>query len=294
MRVRFLKFKYYNRKKCIFFTEERGNVLSKAEKMKMYLNFSRSVDLPFIDLDVNTICNLKCERCAKNIPYYRKPRHFQAQKVIKDLEDLLKIVDNIYALSIIGGEPFLNKDIGDVISYCSSCGKIHDIDITTNATVMPEEHIFRILQKSRVIVYISDYSLHNEKLNAVKKQFIEKLDLYKISYEYFRQGPWLDFGAIEEHKYTEKEKKVMFYQCPMHGCSIYNDRVLYRCGKSSYLATQEGKIPDDNCIRIDDVKNKREMRKKIRKFFSLNYVEACNYCSNKPQNIQPGVQIGDE
>lgn len=194
MRVRFFKYLHYNRGKSIYFTTERKNVLSWKDKMLIFLNPRRKLEIPFIDLDVNTVCDLKCQKCAKLTPYFKKKEFYSADFVIRNLNKLLEYVDTIYALSIIGGEPFLNKDIGEVISYCSGCMKIKDIDITTNATVLPTEEVFQALAKSRVVVHISDYNLKNSIQVENKKKFIQKLDDYHIPYEYFSHESWLDFG----------------------------------------------------------------------------------------------------
>ena len=291
MRVRLFKYHYYNRYKAIAFSEERGNRFNFLEKLKIYINISNRIELPFVDLDVNTVCDLRCAKCAKCTPYFKKKIKYPAEKIISDLNLLLKYVDCIYAMSIIGGEPFLNQDIDKVITYCSSCQKIKDIDITTNATIIPSERVFQALAKSRVVVHISDYRYIDHRLLETRTRFIQKLEEYHIPYQYFEHEFWLDFGKVKKRKYTLLDKKRMFYQCPMNSCSIYHNRILYRCGRASFLRNHDIINNENEIIALETIKSRREMQVAIRKFFSLSYLDSCEYCSNHPRSVTPGIQL---
>ncbi len=292
MRVRMFKYLYYNRKKSIYFTEERSHKLTFMEKALLCLNLQRKIEIPFLDLDVNTVCDLRCAKCAKCTPYFKKKESYAAADVIGHLETLLKYVDKIYALSIIGGEPFLNRDIGEVIRFCSDCGKIQDVDITTNATVMPDESVFQTLAHSRVVVHISDYKLKNAKLTENKKRFIEKLDAYGIPYQFFTHENWLDFGPVEKRGHGKRQLKMMYYCCPMNSCNIFNQGKIYRCGRASYMGNHGiGELED--VIDVSCIHSRAQMRKKLRWFYTRSYSSACEYCSDKPENVIPGIQIGE-
>lgn len=292
MRTRIFKYLYYNRKKSVHYIEERRPKMTIFKKSLLYLNLMRKIEIPFLDLDVNTVCDLRCTKCAKCIPYFEKKEYYTAEDVIDNLEKLLKFVDKIYALSIIGGEPFLNSDIAEVISFCSNCKKIQDVDITTNATVIPDETVFRVLADSRAIVYISDYKLNNTKFMENKKLFIQKLNDYGIPYRIILHENWLDFGLVEKHSYCKKQLKMMYYCCPMNSCNIYNQGKLYRCGRASYIDNHSiGELKD--VIDINMINNRTQMRKKIHWFYSRSYSSACEYCSYKPVNVIPGIQIGE-
>lgn len=293
MRARFFKYLYYNRKKSIYYIEERRKKLSLLEKLLLYLNINRRIEIPFLDLDVNTVCDLRCAKCAKCTPYFEKKECYVAKDVIDNLEKLLQLVDRIYALSIIGGEPFLNPDIAEVIRFCSNCEKIQDVDITTNATVIPDETVFQVLADSRVIVHISDYKLENTKLTENKKLFVQKLNEYGILYQHFSHENWLDFGQVEKHSYRKEQLKMMYYRCPMNSCNIFNQGKIYRCGRASYIGNHNiGELKD--VIDVSMINSRAQMRKKLHRFYTRSYSSACEYCSVKPQNVVPGIQIGKE
>ena len=294
MRVRLFKFFYYNRKKSLFFAEERGRNYNFFERLHIYLNPRRRLELPFIDLDVNTACNLNCAKCAKYIPYYKKQEMYSADAVIDGLRTLLKYIDRIYALSIIGGEPFLNPDIAEVIVFCSSCEQILDVDITTNATVLPSDATFQTLADSRVVVYVSNYPNIGKEREITRSLFLEKLKSYHIPFRLIEHDHWLDFGAMRAHQFSASVKKAMFFHCPMNSCSVYRNHTLYRCGRACYL-TEHGILREDcGVIHTDQIKSRRQMRKKLYSFFSLPYLAACDYCSCRPEHVPPGPQTGKD
>ena len=290
MRVFAFRFKYYNRVMSLRWATARGRKYSRFQKLGILLNAGRKIEIPFLDLDVNTVCNLRCEKCAKCIPM-KKGQFFSAEKVIADLRRLLSYVDTIHALSIIGGEPFLNRDLADVITYVSSCKQIIDPDIATNGTVIPNDDVLTALKNSRLSVHISDYKYISDHMLENRKQFIEKLEAYGIPYIFFSQEHehWLDLGDLHDRKYSKFERGQVFYQCPLNSCTIYNDKKIYRCGRSSYL-NRNGK-PESVMIDMDQVHSKIEMRKLIHKFYSVPFLDACNCCNKNPESIEPGIQI---
>lgn len=291
MRVRFFRYHFYNRYKIFQFCEERNIRLSIFEKIGKLLNISRKIELPFVDFDVTTYCNLQCKRCAKCLPYFEKKQNYTADKLREDLELLVKYLDRIYVVSIIGGEPFLNPEIAEIIDICTNCTKIYQLELTTNGTIMPEETVFTALRDSRVNVHISKYEFISDKQKQNRANFISKLNEYNIPYQFAMHEEWLDFGDVVYRTYSAHEKRVMFYQCPMNSCSIFNDKVLYRCGKSSYLH-QHGKINNNNAvIEVDRIHSRKEMRKAIHNFFNVKSLLACNYCDNHPKEIKAGEQI---
>lgn len=291
MRVRFLRYHYYNRYKIFQFCEERGIQLSFFEKVSTLLNFGRKIELPFVDFDVTTYCNLRCKRCAKCLPYFKNKQNFSAAKLKNDLEQLVKYLDRIYVVSIIGGEPFLNPEIVEIIKICTNCSKIYQLELTTNGTIMPDESVFIALKNSRVNVHISKYEFISDSQKKNRDMLIAKLEGYNIPYQFATHEEWLDFGDVFQRKYTDHEKRVMFYQCPMNSCSIFNNRVLYRCGKSSYLCQHKKTKAENAVIELDKIHSRKEMRKAVYKFFNVKFLSACNYCDNHPKEIKAGEQI---
>lgn len=288
-----LRFKKYNRDKCISFAEEYGAKLSGWKKFWMRLNLTRQIELPFIDFDVTTYCNLHCEKCAKFIPYYETAQriHYEPDELIESLQKLLRYMDRIWVCSIIGGEPFLNPKLPEIIRFCSDCEKIVQADITTNGCVLPKQEVLQALQNSRVFVRISNYGKLSPAQMKTREEFVRLLEEYSIRYEFSPYHEWLDFGPVEPRNYPESVRKRVLSECYINGCSVFNNGVLYRCGRASFMANHGRPMSPGQTIVAADIKSRRDLRKKVHRYYESVYMDACDYCTIHPAGIEPGLQM---
>lgn len=288
-----LRFKKYNRDKCISFAREYGADISGWKRFWMRLNLTRQIELPFIDLDVTTYCNLRCEKCAKLIPYYDKAQreNYDPVDVIGDLKKLLRYMDRIWVCSIIGGEPFLNPKLPEIIRFCSECEKIVRPNITTSGSVVPKKEVLEALRNSGVFVRISNYGKLGPAQMKNREEFVRQLEAYHIAYQFSPYNEWLDFGPVEPRHYPEEVRKKVLSECYINGCSVFNKGVLYRCGRASYMANHGRPMSEGQTIVAADIKNRRDLRKKVHRYYESVYMDACDYCTIHPAGIEPGIQM---
>ena len=114
------RFRYYNRIRIFGFDRERRIRRTFREKVKIVLDTASETVIPFTDIDITTFCNLRCKRCAKCIPYFRERKHFTAEEIRENLELLTRYIDTVYVANIIGGEPFLNPELPEIINMCDN------------------------------------------------------------------------------------------------------------------------------------------------------------------------------
>ena len=287
------RFRYYDRLRIFDFYRERRISTPLSEKIRLIADLHSINVIPFMDIDVTTCCNLKCKRCAKCIPYFRNKRHFPAAKIREDLDALTRYVDIICVASIIGGEPFLNPELKDILEVCAGNEKLKHLELTTNATIVPDDELLRVLKRSGIIVHISKYDQIDERYIQNRETLIEKLREYGIPYEFQFHPMWLDFGEIERHDYSGRELERMLIHCPMNTCTVYNDKILYRCGRASYLGqhgidTEAGAAA---AIDLRKIHSKDEMRAALKRFYSVKTLNACRYCLNHPKGILAAEQM---
>lgn len=284
------RYRYYSRIKILEFYKERRIRIPLSEKRKLILMADSDIQIPFMDIDVTTYCNLRCRRCAKYIPYFAEHKHFTADEIKESLDLLTTYVDRICVASIIGGEPFLNPEIAEIIRVCSKNQRIAHLELTTNATIIPNDDVFRALRKGKVLVHISNYPNIDARFLKQEK-LIEKLKEYQIPYEFQYHEIWLDFGEVKKRAYSEKELRSGMLHCPMNSCSVYNDKKLYRCGKVSYLAQHGMESGKGEVIDMSRIHDRKEMKRKIKEFYSVKYFEACKYCDLHPKGIAAAEQL---
>ena len=286
---RCFRFTYYGRIRLFQFDRQRH--IKRPFFEKVGLVFSRKNVIPFIDLDVTTICNLRCRRCGKCTPYFENKHNFTAQEIGENFELLTRHIDKIHYASIIGGEPFLNPELAEIIEIVSACKKIEHLELTTNGTVIPSEQVFEAIKKSGLTVLISKYPNISENLSNNRIKLEEKLKEYGIYYHYQYIPDWLDFGEITRRSFKKIQLKNMFLSCPMNTCTVFNGKRLYRCGKASYISQHSMEKDGEDIIKLDEIESKKDMKKKLKKFFSCKYLPACSYCEQFPKTIIAGEQI---
>lgn len=127
----------------------------KAKNTSAHLYKDRAVlqdviplEAPFlICVDPCSVCNITCDYCVHyDIKHdYTLAHKFRqqmmplemAKKIIKDLDDF---ETNVKELAWYGwGEPLLNKNIAEMVSYSRKCGKVNRTAIITNGIALTHE-----------------------------------------------------------------------------------------------------------------------------------------------------------
>ena len=112
--------------------------------------------IKFMQWDITKRCNLKCKHC-RSTSYYDgadgdKIIDLTTEEVFKTLDDLAK--NGVNRIHFLGGEPFMRKDLLEIIRYGNKKGIVSSIN--TNGTLLTPEIVDEIL-KSRV--YLLTFSL---------------------------------------------------------------------------------------------------------------------------------------
>ena len=71
--------------------------------------------------------------------YYLTPKNSDIDLLFKSIDRLMDSVDSLYEFRVVGGEPFINKQIGKVINKLLQYETIKEIVIYTNATIIPKK-----------------------------------------------------------------------------------------------------------------------------------------------------------
>lgn len=159
----------------------------------LHINFSRRINCFFpapllVNLEITKRCNLKCIHCdiRKTHETYSDiiNKEFSTSEV-KEIIDSLKSFGTKY-ISISGGEPFLRKDIFELIEYIKNTGM--GLHISTNGLLITKEVAKRINDLGLNTVSISldavSPELHDE-IRGVKGSFEKAVEGIKnlVNYE---------------------------------------------------------------------------------------------------------------
>lgn len=252
------------------------------------------VDIPQFDLVLTTRCNLNCESCNNLMQYFRSSpsKHFKTDFVTisNTLDTLLNKVDSVQNIYVLGGEPFLSKDLPEVLKYLGSKEKIKKVVIVTNGTIKVSQEIASIIRSyDKITVEISDYS---SSPNLTKKLYHKELLSMGIK-AVLRKWPWFNIGAKFKRNRSREGIIKNFRDCALPCCQLLPGIGFFVCPISAGIAKLKGlKEVEGDYLKIDGNLTK----KKILDFYSKDFIKSCDYCPDMGEEkyeIPVGLQTKD-
>lgn len=248
----------------------------------------KGVFMRSIDILVTERCSMKCQDCSNLMQYYIKPQNIENEKIINELDEILSKIDHLFEIRLIGGEPFVNPNIYEMISYATNLSKVSYVVIYTNATIKlnKDKLLSNNINFNKLSFSITDYG---EKLSRQLNQVTEVLDDLKIPFRAHLPEWWTDSGRIINIERTDEEVKELFQNCCGKNLFTLTDNKLYRCPFAANADRLKG-IPHDkrNYIEINE-----PIEKIVDYIGDIDYIPACRYCKGRswdtPQ-IEPAIQ----
>lgn len=237
-----------------------------------------------VELPVTQKCSLKCEKCSFLMPYFENPVDYEVEALLGYMDKLFACIDAIQIFRILGGEPFLYKDLELVINRALACSKVKTVDIVTNGTILPDKKLLSAMKNPKLTVQISDYGKYSRN-KAALKELCDRAGV-KCVIRSAKEKIWFDAGGLENRGRNVNEMREQMKRCGNICRSFHNGR-LYFCPRASF-GTKLG-IPDYESDFVDF--NKRYTRDELRnKIYELNqkkYLIACNYCDEGTDKYVP-------
>ena len=141
-------------------------------------------------IEVNLVdhCNLNCKFCDHFSPI-AEPYYLSIEEFEKDIKQLAKLTNNkLGGLSLIGGEPLLNKDIIEFLRISRKYLPETVIDVVSNGILLlNNETLWDALAKYKIKLYITTYPIN------------------------------IDYGRIDE---IAKEKQIKYKRFYMFGTNL--------------------------------------------------------------------------
>ena len=252
--------------------------------MLLYRYFIFTV--PYIELVLTSVCNLKCKGCSNLMHMYEKPAGVDIQTLKGSVDKLLSVSGRISLVKLIGGEPFVYKQLPDIVNYIQDNKKIKRIEVITNGSIVPKDEILKCLKHKKITVMISNYPDIN---NSV---FIDALKKENIKYKLVCFDSWLDYGDMQKRNYDINILTRSFRVCSASECkSLYNG-LFFNCPRAAH-GNYLGLVKNDesdyiDIINIPDIKLKSELKK----VYSAEYTNACDHCN--PEWEREGIEQGKQ
>ncbi|GAB1402390.1 hypothetical protein MASR1M68_13010 [Elusimicrobiota bacterium] len=244
--------------------------------------------LPTVEFVITEKCTLKCKNCANLMQYYKNPQDENFKLQTKALKNLLKSVDKVLLLRIIGGEPLLNKQLCAYINaiYKSSVkNKILVCDIVTNGTIVPDKELVGCMKKYSIVLTASDYGVKSNKFQKILEQ--SKKEKYFLS---LSSEKWTACNKISE-KY-EKNMIPSYINCFMKRFNTIKDGQFFICPFSAH--SKALKAVDKKDVEAVDLTNNRNIMSDIIAQKKKAFLKVCRYCHiehKKIEFVKPALQI---
>lgn len=243
-----------------------------------------------LDWVITEKCSLRCRDCSNLMQYYGLPQNYAAADLQKNLDTILRITGKIFDLRVLGGEPFMNPEMAEIIRKYLADPRVVNITIYTNATILPNEEIIQVLKHPKVKCQISNYG------SLVKNfdNFVKVMQEKEIRYTVTETGLWQDLGKLENRGKTEQEMRYTFFGCECNNLLTLLGDKIYRCPFSAHGRNLEA-IPDMEEDRVSLCGSDEYILKKLKyllKEKSFDY--ACGYCNGRSgSSIEPAVQSAE-
>lgn len=277
----------------IYDENEKELVANFLEKYPIYADDNRdeNIILPSLEVFITERCTLRCRDCSHLIPRYQQPRDYDISEIIVNLENVLKITKGVLDLIILGGEPFLHGELYKLLEWGYEREDIGTLTILSNGSVMPNEHLFTIMQKTKARIRISNYGKYSICLHEIQKICDKKGIACFVNDEL-----WVDMGRPCKHNYMLNELKEIFTDCPFSYSLLLLQGKIYRCAHVAHL-NNLGIISTDGHDSIDVLKvaddNVQEKKGELQRYMGIGYLEGCNMCNgikNSIQGVEPAIQ----
>lgn len=244
------------------------------------------------EIVVTEKCTLRCRDCANLMQYYKKPMDIEIKNIIQDFNRFIQVIDVLCELRILGGEPFICRELGKLIKEYAECEKIKRITIYTNATLIPDQNTIEALMHEKVAVHLSNYGTCSGKIELLERIFTEKnIIFYTHKYE-----KWRNFGGVEKRNYTKEQLNRLYQTCSSGKCYTFYRGKLYLCPRAAH-GEQLGIFQNRKCEYIDfsNECSETEKRKELKNLLSeVKTLTACDYCNGESvysEEIDAAVQM---
>ena len=280
----------------------REKLICRYGKAKSYkLDFDKippeaKLVLGCFDIPVTTKCTLRCINCSSLMPYYNVTKNFDIERLIKDVKNVIEIVDYIPRINVLGGEPFIHPELHKLLRILNNSDKVEKVRIITNGTVIPHnELILQELRNPKMQVRISHYTLGHIDAQKFALYLLDKSITFTFKEFGDNEFQWYDFGDFQKRCRSHSELQIQKECCDVEWFSLLNGK-LYCCPRAAHAA-DANLIPDDvnnYCVIRDESKSNTQMRASLYEFImNQSFHDACDYC-NRGTDLCKVVKVAEQ
>lgn len=234
-------------------------------------------------ISVTERCTLHCKKCAHACHKVAMTAEDMKLDIAKESADcFFRHVDVVNEFVLIGGEPFLYSELGELIDYIGRNyrEKILTFAITTNGTILPSDEMVELCRRHRVTVRVSDYSDTIPKLKPRYDLLYDKLsEVEVIVWKTKKEDCWFDYGFGEVDRGEDVHELVEAFDSCRTDCREIRGSRYYYCVMARTVPENMGwQIEVNDYLELKDLQDKKIFFEYQQGFSEKGYVDLCRHC----------------
>jgi uncharacterized Fe-S cluster-containing radical SAM superfamily protein len=255
------------------------------------------VVVPVLEVHASHACNLKCLSCS-----HYSYSTFKKHATLDDFENQFnnwskKIKPSIFR--VLGGEPFLNKQLDKFLFLIKKYFKSSKIVLVTNGLLIKKFEIdLEFIKKNNVFLVVSLHSNHQEYKQTLNES-IDYLKKNNVAYSIVDSiKKWRLAHKVINNTITpfyDNDKRKSWECCPAKNCKQLYENKIYKCPQTTYLKiVTKYKVHEDFDIMLKykplEIDSTLE---EIKNFWNLEEEDICSLCPAKHKYIKKGNPMKD-
>lgn len=231
--------------------------------------------LPYIEFDATRKCNLNCRACSHFSNLIGENITYSLTQLENDMSRLAELFFNINYIHIVGGEPFLCKDLGTMIKIIREKFPKSNVEIVSNGLLIPtiDRGLLQVIKANNVRVLITMY----EPTKRIISKIENTLNQYDVQWDAF------GFDRDEFIKYLgtkgDSNPKESIDKCLFNKCTTLIPGHIAMCSASAFVGELNRvygtEFPEENGIDIYEAKSGEQILDYLKR-----PVKLCAFCTN--------------
>jgi organic radical activating enzyme len=248
--------------------------------------------LDSLDVPVTMKCSLRCKDCANLMQYFSKPAHSDFELMTQSLEKIFTVVDHIFEVRVLGGEPFLYGDLHRYIEFIKQYSSKYDmLLVLTNGTIIPNQRNLDTLKDQKITLQISEYNSPRQKL----PELLQVCEQNGIITKVLKDFRWQDSSHIRRYGRTDAENAELLRCCAVHRCATITDGKLFYCPIAGNMYTLRAAPREyhEFVPLLDKSIPDGAIMEQINTLMHTKQLKACDFCGGRPpygNDIPPAIQ----
>ena len=191
-------------------------------------------------------CNFRCRHCY--VPYsYRKKRELKTKELVTILDQLAKI--GCFYLGFTGGEPFMRKDIMEILWYAKKLG--FELIIYTNGSLINEEIAQELQRLAPNKVDITIPAMSETAFERITGLIGSRKKVFKTIDLLYKNGVNLGFKSCVLKENKSEIKEIEGFAAALGALHRLDDRLSPCLDGSKEPFRYRGQMSEDRCQKTD-------------------------------------------